>query len=963
MHAQQPDSELGRHINGDAFEVRASAVAHPKVAAFVDLLKRPLCKTVLVTVWLGLNIGGLAVLQKFVTLLESSIPPVEGTPSYDAAEKMGEFFPLKPLNGAFLVRSADGSALLDFVNRSTCTLNHTVDTTAFPNVTIHITCPPNDLAALGDGCITKSDLLIQTAAIIANISSKLPLPSNVTQGILGLLNQEVPNITRCPIATAGSLTADWLSFATSIGEHLGPQFPNCQSVAVSFASLPAVPFAKSFVVPVFSVAKLDSNLSISMQAMLPKGELWELFENRFMSDSLTTSLLGVSTSSCDGHSVGADSLVATAISSELQVMADQATRSLNVRLSSQTLMLAAIKTGVRSTMDASSLTLPVALLILAGMVRNARLVLCTIINLIACVLASILFMFPVANTVEVSTTAPSLMIAVALAMSIDYSLFLLTRFHRELADGRELDDAVTIMLATSGRIVLVSGLTLLLCFLTMQVLPVKLISSMGISAAITVGMAVAAALTLTPTLLLLFPSFFASSNCYGLSSEGCCFRGAARAFHAEVDGGTRASEQQLLDRQAAAEEQRVKTSCWPGFGKIVQRLWVPVLVLLLAIAFPLGLLSLPRFQHSCGLVPLMPYDATATHSLLALQDSFGVGALFPTTILLVPPQGSTDVSVEGRNLWLQQVCQALKSIAVDTDSPKIKAPPFTSAAFSGAMIMNGSCTTSGSGLWSNVGGAFSATQVSVNYLVDPFSSDGQVWIDRLRDAVSKHSDVGTWHIAGEGPNQMDVANKTFSQFPVMIALMMIVVLVLMAVSFKSVVAPLRAVFCLLWMLTVTFGFAIFTFQDGCLDFLNFSQLCGRSTGAMHFMSLCIAFPVVVGLGLDYDIFYSERVVEERSHGHPEQVAAVRGLAATANTITAAGFIMAAAFMSLLLSTTPTLNEIAFLLIIGVLIDCAITTKIVIPSAMGMLGKSNFWPRKFAMNPEDNGISLMAVQMD
>ncbi|CAE8640945.1 unnamed protein product, partial [Polarella glacialis] len=206
MHAQQPDSELGRHINGDAFEVRASAVAHPKVAAFVDLLKRPLCKTVLVTVWLGLNIGGLAVLQKFVTLLESSIPPVEGTPSYDAAEKMGEFFPLKPLNGAFLVRSADGSALLDFVNRSTCTLNHTVDTTAFPNVTIHITCPPNDLAALGDGCITKSDLLIQTAAIIANISSKLPLPSNVTQGILGLLNQEVPNITRCPIATAGSLT-------------------------------------------------------------------------------------------------------------------------------------------------------------------------------------------------------------------------------------------------------------------------------------------------------------------------------------------------------------------------------------------------------------------------------------------------------------------------------------------------------------------------------------------------------------------------------------------------------------------------------------------------------------------------------------------------------------------------------------------------------------------------------------
>ena len=78
----------------------------------------------------------------------------------------------------------------------------------------------------------------------------------------------------------------------------------------------------------------------------------------------------------------------------------------------------------------------------------------------------------------------------------------------------------------------------------------------------------------------------------------------------------------------------------------------------------------------------------------------------------------------------------------------------------------------------------------------------------------------------------------------------------------EVVAPLRAVVCLLWMLGLTFGLAVFVFQDGALNWTGIPQLSARSDGAMNWMSPCIAFSVVVGLGLDYDIFYSESVLEE-----------------------------------------------------------------------------------------------------
>merc|ERR1719277_1462441 len=103
---------------------------------------------------------------------------------------------------------------------------------------------------------------------------------------------------------------------------------------------------------------------------------------------------------------------------------------------------------------------------------------------------------------------------------------------------------------------------------------------------------------------------------------------------------------------------------------------------------------------------------------------------------------------------------------------------------------------------------------------------------------------------------MDVARQTFDKLPLMVALMMVIVFLVIAVAFRSLVAPMRAVFCLLWMLIVTSGLAIFVFQDGLFDGLGWQQLSRRESGAMVWMSPCMAIPPVIGLGLDYDMFYS-----------------------------------------------------------------------------------------------------------
>merc|ERR1719230_743818 len=106
--------------------------------------------------------------------------------------------------------------------------------------------------------------------------------------------------------------------------------------------------------------------------------------------------------------------------------------------------------------------------------------------------------------------------------------------------------------------------------------------------------------------------------------------------------------------------------------------------------------------------------------------------------------------------------------------------------------------------------------------------------------------------------------------------------------------------------------------------------------------------MVVGLGLDYDVFFMEAVIEHFDRGAPPRLAVLRALAHTGNTICAAGVIMVLAFGALLLGATPALNQVAFLLCLGVLIDCFVTTKVVIPCCMALCPDrifNQFWPRR------------------
>ena len=215
-------------------------------------------------------------------------------------------------------------------------------------------------------------------------------------------------------------------------------------------------------------------------------------------------------------------------------------------------------------------------------------------------------MYPVSNAMSVIAFAPSLMMSCTIAMvcptspacpwltphqSIDYSLFLLSRLLEELRRGRDFESSVAAMLSHAGHIVLVSGLTLSACFMSLTLFPIDLLRSIGIGCALGILFAVIVNLTFTPALLFLFPKFWSGAIIPGRCVPKCMrgARGPKSEYvalinadadmeddHDEmIDGGHWPAHLSALE----PDDRRIQSSKWYTFARIVLKMpIVPLIV-------------------------------------------------------------------------------------------------------------------------------------------------------------------------------------------------------------------------------------------------------------------------------------------------------------------------------------------------------------------------------------------------
>jgi RND superfamily putative drug exporter len=502
------------------------------------------------------------------------------------------------------------------------------------------------------------------------------------------------------------------------------------------------------------------------------------------------------------------------------------------------------------------------------------------------------------HSIDISVFAANIISLLGLGLAIDYSLLLVSRFRDELDAGRDVPTATSIAVSTAGQSIFLSGTTVAFSLLGLLAFPEMFLRSMGIGGAIAVFVAITASLTVLPALL---------------SVLGPNVNKLAIPF---------------LFRKTSDEH---SAGAWRRIGQFVVR-W-PALVILVT----LGLLvwaGVPflnaRFANP-GFESL-PLNFQSRIVAEALENDFSNGHKAPIEVLVTmtaSPVGPDEVA------YLLDYADRLKQVrgitaihgvtSVGSTVPP-QAYPFIFGPHPTAQIgrlkkrfLHGNTTL---------------------FLVDYSGrSDDKATQDLVRriHAVAV-PDASQVLVGGDTADLVDRLDSLASHLPAAIVAIFLTTFIVLMAMLSSLVIPLKAILLNALSLSASFGLMTWIFQEGHLE----HALRFTSSGSLDPTLPVLIFAIAFGLATDYEVFLVSRIKEEYERSGDNAEAVVIGVEKTGGIITAAGLLLVVVVAAFGMSDILSMKEMGVGLAVAVAVDAAIVRPLLVPAAMQLFGKLNYW---------------------
>ncbi len=470
----------------------------------------------------------------------------------------------------------------------------------------------------------------------------------------------------------------------------------------------------------------------------------------------------------------------------------------------------------------------------------------------------------IATTTDVSIFALSLSTALGLALAIDYTLLIVSRYRDEISDGAQRDQALIRTVRTAGRTVLFSATTVALSMATMVLFPMYFLKSFAYAGIATVASCAVAALVVTPAAIVLLGSRLDAFDVR---------RGIRRMLHRD----------QPSDQPSPKPTEQL---FWYRWAKSVMRR--PVMIGL-AGSTVLIVLGLPFLGIKWGFPDdrVLPRSSSAHQVGDRMRDGFTDNAATAVTIVVPDAEGLTPADFERYAAQLSRVA----------DVTGVSAP---TAAFTGGNQIGPPEAPAG------VSGGSAFLTVGSN--VPLFSSASKTQLDRLR-AVATPGGRAV-ELTGLAQINRDGVDAITSRLPLVLTVIAGVTFALLFLLTGSLVLPAKALVLNVLSLTAAFGALVWIFQEGHLGALGTTPTDTLVVN-MPVLLFCIAF----GLSMDYEVFLISRVREfwlasgvaedeastpstrERTQARNDESVAL-GLAHTGRVITAAALVMVISFAAL-----------------------------------------------------------------
>jgi uncharacterized membrane protein YdfJ with MMPL/SSD domain len=525
-------------------------------------------------------------------------------------------------------------------------------------------------------------------------------------------------------------------------------------------------------------------------------------------------------------------------------------------------------------LQAETLSLPITLIILIfafGSLVAALVPL--LIGVTSVIAASALVAIP-SQLSPVDSNLSSIILLIGLAVGVDYSLFYLRREREERAAGHDEATALEIAAATSGRAVLISGLTVIAAMAGMFFTGDKTFLSFAQGTILVVAIAMFASLTVLPGILAWLGD--------RVEKGRIPFLGKRRS---------KAGESRFWSRTVDA---------------VMRRPWLSIALAggaLVALAIPA--LNMKIVVTS---VDDLPQDLSVIQTYNRLKDAF-------------PKEGVTvDVALEGEDVHSVPTEAAISQLVrrVETSDGVIGRPEVEYSDDRTVALI--SIPTEGNG-------NDEESTAALNEIRDDAIPATIGAVDGLRINVS-----------GNAAQSEDFADLVNGRLPLIFAFVFSLAFVLLLVTFRSIVIPIKAIILNLLSVGAAYGVLVLVFQEGWGE-----KLLGfESNGGVTSWLPLFLFVILFGLSMDYHVFILSRVREAYDSGMTTTEAVRHGIATTAGTVTSAAIVMVAVFAVFATLSFLDFKEMGIGLSVAVLIDATIIRAVLLPASMKVLGDWNWY---------------------
>ncbi len=506
---------------------------------------------------------------------------------------------------------------------------------------------------------------------------------------------------------------------------------------------------------------------------------------------------------------------------------------------------------------------------------------------------------------QLTFLTPVLTTLLMLGLAIDYSVLQLRRTREEMSSGKSKDESVTISMKWAGQAILTAGITVIVSYVIMSVSNIPLFGDIGYSIAIGVAVLLAASLTLLPALEYIFGEklYWPNKNYRSIFS---------------------------------------RTKILNKVSKLVisKKTLIIVIVLLIALGSFYVSLNTPT---SMDLIKTVP-NFKSIQAINIIDDKIGSGSIQPTYLLIqtkdpiIYANGSLNYKVFNQIDALTNLINKSNGVSFVISPSQPYGEKFNYSNINN--LQDPIKIQYINKIESLIGKDNHTALIYVWLNYEATSKEAINVLNNIENKITKvlvynsteFNEIISMYYGGSTQATFDSEQLFNKIIPQVILTLSLAVLLILFIQLRSLITPLRLILTILISISISLSLLYVLFYN----LYNYP--------VVSFIPLFVAV-TMLGVGIDYDIFYVTRVREIVINGKSDKEAVVEAVNKVSGTLIGLGLIFASVFASVIISDIIIMREIGFVVSSAIIIDTSAMLLFFVPAIMGLAEKYNWWPSK------------------